>query len=107
MTHPRWKPQQAALLRRRRSLLAPMFGDDCGIATASGADYQAWISPADRQRLAAVYEALDRIDRGNYGLCTGCGAAIDRVRLESIPWVRRCVVCEDRQGHAEQELEAA
>lgn len=107
MTHSKWKPHQSALLRRRRSLLAPMYGHECVTNPASGPDYQAWISPAERRRLAAIYQALDRMDRGNYGSCARCGSTIDRVRLESIPWVERCAGCEDRQGHAELELKAA
>jgi DnaK suppressor protein len=83
-----------------------MFVDEV-VAPTTGPDYEAWISPADRRRLAAVYEALDRMDTGNYGLCTSCGTAIDRTRLESIPWVNHCQGCEDRRGYAEVELDAA
>ena len=43
--------------------------------------------------LAEVQAALERIDDGRYGLCERCGAAISYVRLEAIPYARRCVSC--------------
>lgn len=99
MTRSKWTPHQAALLRRRRSLLAPMYGDECDINPESDPDYEAWLSPAERRRLAAIYDALDRIDRCGYGSCARCGSTIDHVRLESIPWIECCApLCGPRRA---------
>jgi DnaK suppressor protein len=37
--------------------------------------------------------AIDRIDRGAYGICAPCGAAIDAARLAALPAARTCVRC--------------
>lgn len=40
--------------------------------------------------------ALGRIDRGTYGVCTSCGAAIPVERLELRPFAGTCVACTGR-----------
>ena len=51
-----------------------------------------------RERMA-IRAAIMRLDRGTYGLCTGCGAEIAPSRLEAIPWAAMCIPCQ-------QEMEA-
>jgi hypothetical protein len=84
----KWKEHQDALLRRRRGLLAPRYEERQPAIPDGEPDFLAWMSVIERRELADIYEALDRIDEGNYGLCRVCASPIDRVRLESIPWVR-------------------
>ncbi len=48
-----------------------------------------------RETIGEVRDALDRLERGTYGLCQGCGAAIPLERLEVIPHARLCVECPD------------
>jgi DnaK suppressor protein len=48
------------------------------------------------ERLAAIDEALDRLARGEYGLCVDCGEPIPLARLEAVPSARRCVECAER-----------
>ena len=43
----------------------------------------------EREALAA----LERIDRGTYGICERCGQPIPAGRLEVIPYARTCVKC--------------
>lgn len=43
-----------------------------------------------------VSEALDRLDKGTYGRCIQCGAAISTRRLDALPWVTLCVDCQER-----------
>src|SRR5260370_6119708 len=38
----------------------------------------------------AMEEALDRIDRGDYGICVDCQRPIEIERLEVVPWAIRC-----------------
>lgn len=38
-----------------------------------------------------ILAALDRIDRGVYGMCEGTGKPIPKQRLEAFPWARYCV----------------
>jgi RNA polymerase-binding protein DksA len=50
----------------------------------------------DARELAAIGGALDRMARGQYGVCADCGADIGYARLEAQPAAARCVECETR-----------
>jgi DnaK suppressor protein len=41
--------------------------------------------------LAEIQEALERMDKGTYGLCVTCGKPIAQERLEAVPWAARCI----------------
>ena len=41
-------------------------------------------------------DALDRIDKGTYGICESCGKRIAKLRLDAIPFARFCVECAAR-----------
>jgi len=45
--------------------------------------------------LKEVQEALERIDKKEYGKCQHCGAAISPKRLEVLPFARFCVPCQE------------
>jgi RNA polymerase-binding transcription factor DksA len=45
------------------------------------------------QTLDEIGEALDRIDKGTYGRCEECSAAIPKGRLQALPYARHCVAC--------------
>jgi RNA polymerase-binding protein DksA len=45
------------------------------------------------QTSAEVVAALERLDRGTFGLCEECGQTIGRERLEAIPYARHCIDC--------------
>lgn len=40
--------------------------------------------------------ALERLDRGEYGICESCGVAIPIARLEVLPYTTLCVECAQR-----------
>ena len=42
-----------------------------------------------------VSEALERIDKGTYGLCLRCGQSIEANRLAALPWVALCISCQE------------
>lgn len=44
--------------------------------------------------LRGVEHALERIDRGSYGLCSECGQEIAEGRLEAHPAAERCIDCQ-------------
>ena len=51
-----------------------------------------------REKLAAIDEALGRIDDASYGLCEECGLEIAEGRLAALPFTRLCVSCQsDRE----------
>jgi RNA polymerase-binding transcription factor DksA len=46
-----------------------------------------------RETLAEVEWALDKLDRGTYGLCEACGQPIAPARLEAMLTARFCIRC--------------
>ena len=46
-----------------------------------------------REELVKISAALQRMDAGKYGLCSGCGAAIDNRRIEAYPYAIECIDC--------------
>jgi DnaK suppressor protein len=51
----------------------------------------------DAKILQAIEEALERIEKGTYGVCRDCGEPIAEARLNAIPWTRMCIHCKERQ----------
>jgi len=50
-----------------------------------------------RGRLSGMEGALRKLDEGTYGICDGCGQAIDPARLETLPEASLCRNCADMQ----------
>lgn len=50
----------------------------------------------DRQLLAMVETALQRIREGVFGECVNCGNEINAKRLEAVPWTRYCIECQEK-----------
>lgn len=46
-----------------------------------------------RRMLVEVEAALERMDAGTYGTCEHCGSAIERARLEALPYATLCMDC--------------
>lgn len=44
-------------------------------------------------QLAEVDHALAKFEKGTYGFCDRCGAAIDPARLEALPQASLCLKC--------------
>ena len=44
-------------------------------------------------------EALERIERHEYGMCRKCGALVEKMRLLAIPHARLCFHCKDLHEH--------
>ena len=43
--------------------------------------------------LRSLDEAIERMDRGEYGICGDCGELIGHKRLEAVPGARLCITC--------------
>jgi len=48
------------------------------------------------QLLVKVTTALDRLQKGTYGLCEHCGTEIDPARLKALPYATLCLHCQQR-----------
>jgi RNA polymerase-binding protein DksA len=52
-----------------------------------------------RAEMAQIEKALARLNKGEYGVCEGCGDPITLKRLEALPYAARCVACERKAGN--------
>ena len=44
-----------------------------------------------------IDEALERIDKGQFGLCSECDKPISKERLEAVPHARMCIKCKSKE----------
>lgn len=56
------------------------------------------LKQTDAKILQATEEALERMEKGTYGVCRDCGDPIAPARLEAIPWTRVCIECKQKQS---------
>jgi len=49
-----------------------------------------------KQLVSQVNSALHRIESGDYGICTECGAEISEGRLEIVPYAALCIKCAEK-----------
>lgn len=94
-----WRQQSRLLDERYR--LKRMY-EELRKAATSRRDYEphditddeaAIQADALEDRIAAMDQALDRIESGRYGLCLVCGSAIEDQRLEALPAAALCRAC--------------
>jgi RNA polymerase-binding protein DksA len=48
---------------------------------------------SEKKIVQDIYDALNRIEEGTFGVCENNGEQIPRKRLEAIPWTRYCLAC--------------
>ncbi|HPS54751.1 MAG TPA: TraR/DksA C4-type zinc finger protein [Sedimentisphaerales bacterium] len=46
---------------------------------------------SERKLLVEIYDALERIENGSYGICQKTGEPITKARLEAKPWAKYCI----------------
>ena len=63
--------------------------------TAYNREFMFSLSGAERETLLQIEEALDRLDKDEYGTCTNCSSEIPMPRLEAVPWARYCIDCQE------------
>jgi DnaK suppressor protein len=49
-----------------------------------------------REQMEAAEAALERIERGTYGVCVDCGKEIPPARLDAVPSTERCEADQER-----------
>lgn len=82
--------------RSRADVAAEHFQhkQDSTAQVASERDLEFAIGEHEIADLQALDAALVRLDAGRYGLCTDCGAAIPKARLDATPQAPRCLACQ-------------
>ncbi len=55
------------------------------------------LSDGERNLLMQIEEAIVRIKKGTYAVCTNCGATIGDKRLQAVPWTPFCIDCQELQ----------
>ena len=56
----------------------------------------------EQQVLPKIDKALERIQKGEYGVCEDCGGEIGMNRLEVRPFATLCIKCKEEQEHNEK-----
>lgn len=79
-------------------------GDESNQALESGME----MTQADRAtyELSLVNGALERLDKGEFGVCMDCGETVERARLLANPIAKRCLACQSRHEEDFDERDA-
>ena len=51
----------------------------------------------DAKLLRAIEAAIERIEKGTYGICTNCEEEIGLARLKAVPWTSVCIACKGKK----------
>jgi DnaK suppressor protein len=82
-----------------RTELPPTFEDDGVLDSADSSardqatDLEGRLMSMKSDRLSQINAALQRIERGDYGICVKCGKEIDPNRLDADPAALTCMDC--------------
>ncbi|MBD3426201.1 MAG: hypothetical protein GF409_03100 [Candidatus Omnitrophica bacterium] len=60
------------------------------------------LAEAERDRLYELDDAIKRIDEGEYGECSSCGAKISKQRLKFMPMAELCITCQEEKEKNEK-----
>ncbi len=52
------------------------------------------LSDTQRTFINLILEALEKIKKGEYGICEKCGEMISKKRLRALPWAKYCIGCQ-------------
>jgi RNA polymerase-binding transcription factor DksA len=100
---PKWKWHHETLLQLGRKLLqaqaehqraasatTELRGLDSGDVAQEETEHEVILAElhAEKDRLAEIDAALERIRTGRYGVCEELGTPISPARLRAIPWTR-------------------
>jgi DnaK suppressor protein len=92
---------EARLHRETEALSTEVDGGDF-IDVAQGLEHQEQeqlIASRLMKQARRLRVALTRLDIGEYGVCSECGARIPPKRLLAVPDAATCVACQDRLEH--------
>ncbi len=105
--------QQSQILSHARQMLAgEAYVDsddlpdeiDTAVSEAS-LSFTGRMRERERGLLNKVEKSLEKIERGTYGECEGCGEEIGLERLRARPVAEFCIDCKDEQERLERQAE--
>jgi RNA polymerase-binding protein DksA len=75
------------------------FEDHIGDAASNIFDRERDLSLEQNTKdlLNQVVEALNRLEKGQYGICARCHKPIDEARLKAIPYAELCIECKQKE----------
>lgn len=71
----------------------PLADISDGAAQAYNRQLQRDLGEQDWNKLKMVEEALEKIESGDYGICSQCEEDMPEARLEVVPFAKYCVLC--------------
>lgn len=86
------RDQEVREAMRRKDPAGNLSFEDLGIDGELD-DVLDTLGDRSRTELLDVWNALQRIDRGTYGVCSSCGRTIDKERLKALPATEYCIEC--------------
>ncbi|MBN1272127.1 MAG: TraR/DksA family transcriptional regulator [Candidatus Aminicenantes bacterium] len=54
------------------------------------------LSNTERNQLFLIDDALERLEKDDYGNCQSCGNPIGKKRLDAVPWAVNCISCQQK-----------
>ena len=94
------KERLGALLSEAGTTVTSLTGEKENLADPidlasmeSNRDFQLRIRDRERVLIHKIQEALERIDKGDYGICAHCGNEISEKRLLARPVATHCIDC--------------
>lgn len=92
------RQRMMAVVQSTQAQMAEKTGDLADISDRASEGFEdelaVGLMAIEAAQLEDINEAIERIDRGTYGLCVDCRKAIPRKRLEVLPFAKRCLACE-------------
>lgn len=78
-------------------ILEVQFDEESGEGATTTVDRERdlALAAAAVSAIMEVDEALEKLDRGSYGVCEICKEKIPRARLRALPYARLCVKCKE------------
>lgn len=86
--------------KKNVGVLFEEVGDEVDIAVnVLGQEVQHELSDTQRSILDLISLALEKIEKGEYGICENCKQPIAKKRLEVLPWAKYCIKCQNNIEH--------
>jgi len=86
---PRWSPEAAT-----------------NAVQSIGEDFEVAMLDRESREAAQIDAALERLARGEYGICRDCGVFMGLGRLKALPFAPRCTACQAEVEAGELRREA-